>query len=51
MNESTVCVKSYLFLYFVLLNVVLMSDICIVIVEYSSIYVVYRLIDTSVIKS
>ena len=40
-----------MFSYFVLLNVVLMSDVCIVIVEYSSIYVVYRLIDTSIIKS
>ena len=39
-----------MFLYFVLLNVVLMSDVCIVIVEYSSIYVVYRLFDTSIIN-
>ena len=39
-----------MFSYFVLLNVVLMSDVCIVIVEYSSIYVVYRLFDTSIIN-
>ena len=39
-----------MFSYFVLFIVVLMSDICIVIVEYSSIYVVYRLNDTSIIN-
>ena len=41
-----------MFSCFVLLNVVLMSDVCIVIVEYSisSIYVVYRLFDTSIIN-
>ena len=39
-----------MFSCFVLLNVVLMSDVCIVIVEYSSIYVVYRLFDASIIN-